>query len=163
MAKKALNYFLAERKCTLGKLAGKVVIQAQPTDRERVDFRSLCEEVARNTTFSPEEVAAVINLTTKIAKLHVEQGESVTLGDLGTLMPYFRSQTIEKGGDVKFNPLVHISNPVARLLPSRRYFELGHVSFEQVAAPAKKTKKAASSGESGSGNSSGGGSGFDGH
>lgn len=50
MAKKPLNFIVTEKKCKLGKLAGKTVLQAQPTECERIDFRELCEEVARSST-----------------------------------------------------------------------------------------------------------------
>lgn len=163
MAKKPLNFIVTEKKCKLGKFAGKTVLQAQPTERERVDFRELCEEIARNTTFSPEEVAAVINLMTKIAKVHVENGESVELGDLGTVRPSFRSVMIEKTPDAKFNAQQHITSASVEFLPSRKYFELRDVNFEQVQPRQKKgADKACANADAGGAQSPGGSSSSDG-
>ena len=83
MANRPLTYVLSERKATLGKLAGKTVIQAVPTGRKRIDHRSFCEEVGRATTFT----GAVLRLAAEIAKRHVENGDSVDFGDIGTLPP----------------------------------------------------------------------------
>jgi putative DNA-binding protein len=47
---------------------------------------------------------------------------------------------VEKG-KTEFNPNVHITKPVVRLSPSRKYFTLSGVSYERVEAPAKKTAK----------------------
>ena len=97
MANRPLAYVLTERKATLGKLAGKTVIQALPTGRKRIDHRSFCDEVARATTFTGAEVEAVLRLAAEIAKRHVENGDSVDFGDIGTLTPTFSSSLVEKG------------------------------------------------------------------
>lgn len=137
-----IQYSLRERVPGVGKLSGKTVYQAVPTGRKRISFRSLSEEVARNTTFAPEEVQAVINLMTKIAKAHVENGNIVEMGDLGTLTPSFKSVLVEKTerGEDAFNAHVHISKPTVRFRPNRQYFELRGVSYERVAPKPKSTK-----------------------
>ena len=84
MANKPLAYVLSERKANFGKLAGKTVIQARPTGRKRVDHRSFCDEVGRATTFTGAEVEAVLRLAAEIAKRHVENGDIVEFGDIGT-------------------------------------------------------------------------------
>lgn len=162
MSNKPIQYVLSERQSQVGKLKGKTVLQAIPTGRSRVSFRNLCTEISRNTTFAPEEVAAVINLMTKIAKVHVENGDIVELGDLGTLTPGFRSQVVEKTaeGDKAFNANVHITKPTVKFSPSRKYFELHDVSYERTEPKASsgKGKKPAGSGRSstlGGGSSSG--------
>ena len=48
-------------------------------------------------------------------------------------------QIVEKG-KAEFFPDIHITKPVVRLSPSRKYFTLSGVSYERVEAPAKKTK-----------------------
>ncbi len=48
MANRPLAYTLSERKATVGALAGKTVIQANPTGRKRIDHRTFFEEVARH-------------------------------------------------------------------------------------------------------------------
>ncbi|MDQ7737221.1 MULTISPECIES: histidinol phosphate phosphatase [Prevotella] len=139
MTNRPLAYTLTERKATVGKLAGKTVLQARPTGRKRVDHRSFCDEVGRATTFTGAEVEAVLRLAAEIAKRHVENGDIVDFGDIGTLCPSFQSKTVEKGKE-DFNPHVHITKPVVRLSPSRRYFTLTGVSYERVEAPAKKSE-----------------------
>lgn len=139
MANRPLAYVLSERKATLGKLAGKTVIQAVPTGRKRIDHRSFCEEVGRATTFTGAEVEAVLRLAAEIAKRHVENGDSVDFGDIGTLTPTF-SSLVEKGKE-EFNPTKHISKPAVRLQPSRRYFTLSGVSYERTEKTARAKSK----------------------
>ena len=137
MANRPLAYTLSERKATVNTLAGKTVIQANPTGRKRVDHRTFCEEVARATTFTGVEVEAVLRLAAEVARKHVENGDIVDFGDIGTLRPSFRSKLVEKGKET-FNAAVHITKPVVKLMPSRRYFTLTGVTYERVEAPAKK-------------------------
>ena len=118
-------------------MAGKTVIQASLTGRKRIDHRAFCEEVARATTFTGVEVEAVLRLAAEVAKKHVENGDIVDFGDIGTLRPSFRSKLVEKGKEV-FNAAVHITKPVVKLMLSRRYFTLTGVTYERVEAPAKK-------------------------
>ena len=73
MANKPLAYTLTERKATIGKMAGKIVLQARPTGRKRIDHRNFCDEVARATTFTGAEVEAVLRLAAEIAKRYVEK------------------------------------------------------------------------------------------
>lgn len=96
MANRPLAYTLSERKATVGALAGKTVIQANPTGRKRIDHRAFCEEVARATTFTGAEVEAVMRLAAEIAKKHVENGDIVDFGDIGTLRPSFQSKLVKK-------------------------------------------------------------------
>ena len=140
MANKPLAYTLTERKSSFGKMAGKIVLQARPTGRKRIDHRNFCDEVARATTFTGAEVEAVLRLAAEIAKRHVENGDIVEYGDIGTLTPSFQSKIVEKG-KTEFNPNIHITKPVVRLSPSKKYFTLTNVSYERVEAPAKKPKK----------------------
>ena len=137
MANRPIAYTLSERKATVGALAGKTVIQTNPTGRKRVDHRTFCEEVARATTFTGVEVEAVLRLAAEVARKHVENGDIVDFGDIGTLRPSFRSKLVEKGKEA-FNAAVHITKPVVKLMPSRRYFTLTGVTYERVEAPAKK-------------------------
>lgn len=123
-------------------MAGKIVIQARPTGRKRVDHRSFCDEVAHATTFTGAEVEAVLRLAAEIAKRHVENGDIVDFGDIGTLNPSFQSKLVEKGKE-KFNPNVHITKPIVHLAPSKKYFTLTGVSYEHVTVTDKASKKPA--------------------
>ncbi len=144
-----IQYVLHEQEATFGALKGKTIIQARATNRERIDHRNFCEEVARATTFTGAEVEAVLRLAAEIAKKHVENGDIVDFGDLGTLKPSFKSKQIEKGVE-EFNANVHILKPRVLLSPSRKYFELRGVSFERVEPKAKKKTSLGSATEEGS-------------
>ena len=134
MANRPIAYTLSERKATVGALAGKTVIQANPTGRKRVDHRTFCEEVARATTFTGVEVEAVLRLAAEVARKHVENGDIVDFGDIGTLRPSFRSKLMEKGKEA-FNTAVHITKPVVKLMPSRHYFTLTGVTYLNILSP----------------------------
>ncbi len=136
MANKPLQYVLVERKLNVGANAGKIVQIAHPTGRHRVNFRNFCERVAKSTTFNRQEVEAVINYATEIAKDIVANGDIVEFGDLGSLTPSFKSKAVPK--DEKFLVNVHIEKPVVRLNPSRKYFTLTDVTYEQVEPKPKK-------------------------
>lgn len=96
MANKPLQFVLVERKLNVGANAGKVVQIAQPTGRHRVSFRNFCERVAKSTTFNRQEVEAVLNYATEIARDIVANGDIVEFGDLGTLKPSFKSKLVPK-------------------------------------------------------------------
>ncbi len=96
--------------------------------------------MARATTFTGAEVEAVLRLAAEIAKKHVENGNIVDFGDIGTLKPSFKSIQVEKGVE-EFNANVHIVKPVVRLSPSKEYFELRGVSFERFERVEPQPKK----------------------
>lgn len=139
MANKSLQFVLVERKLNVGTNAGKVVQIAQPTGRHRVSFRNFCERVAKSTTFNRQEVKAVLNYATEIARDIVANGDIVEFGDLGTLKPSFKSKSVPKGE--VFNVQKHIEKPVVRLSPSKKYFTLTNVSYEQTMTKPKKGTK----------------------
>ena len=125
MAGKSLSYVLVERKLNVGPKGKQIMQIAQPTKRRRVDFESFCAQVARATTFTRQEVAAVLS-------------DIVEYGDLGTLKPSFKSKAVPKGE--KFKPNVHIEKAMVKLSPSPKYFTLNDVSYEQVSKSKKKSK-----------------------
>ena len=136
MANRPLQYILKLRKLKMRDKNNNEEVQiAVATGRERVDFRTLCNAVAKNTTFSPQEVGAVINQAIYTARDFVTNGDTVEFGDMGTLIPSFKSKAVPKG--TKFNPKEHILKPILRLVLSKKYFELNDVSYERVAKPAK--------------------------
>ena len=95
MANKAIQFILRIRKIALGKNKGKDMQVAVPTDRRRVDARNFFKAVAKNTTFSEREVAAVINEAVSTARDFVANGETVEFGDMGTLVPSFKSKIFQ--------------------------------------------------------------------
>lgn len=139
-----LNYTVRECKVSIGKFKGQYVKRAYPIFRQRVSLRTFCAEIADATTFTPGEVMGVLMRATTIAKRHVENGDNVVFGDLGTLSPSFKSQMIP-AGEV-FDAKKHISRPIVRLIPSRKYFVLENVSYERVNGRPSKKKPAESTG-----------------
>lgn len=101
MANKPLQYVLVGRKMNVGPQAGKIVQVAQPTGRQRVDFRGFCERVAKSTTFNRQEVEAVLNYATEIARDIVASGDIVDFGDLGMLKPSFKSKAVPQGEKIQ--------------------------------------------------------------
>ena len=93
----------------------------------------------------------MLRLAAEIAKRHVENGDIVEFGDIGTLTPSFKSVLVVKGQE-RFNPNVHITKPIVRLSPSRKYFTLTGVTYERVEVSAKKKKTTKPSGGDGTEN-----------
>lgn len=151
MANKPLQFVLTERKLSVGPQAGKTVQIARPTGRQRVDFRSFCERVAKSTTFNRQEVEAVLNYATEIARDIVANGDIVEFGDLGTLKPSFKSKAVPQG--TVFRAQEHIEKPVVLLSPSKKYFTLTDVSYERTEPKSKKVTKPASKPNEGGGSS----------
>ncbi|KGN85064.1 HU family DNA-binding protein [Porphyromonas gulae] len=139
MSNKPLQFVLVERKLNVGANAGKVVQIAQPTGRHRVSFRSFCERVAKSTSFNRQEVEAVLNYATEIARDIVANGDIVEFGDLGTLKPSFKSKAVPKGE--VFSIQKHIEKPIVRLNPSKKYFTLTDVCYERMTAKPKGNTK----------------------
>lgn len=125
---KTIQFVLAERNL-LGKDGQRRRVHvAVPTGRKRYDFRSFCSRVARATSFTSQEVAAVLNLSTEVAREIVSEGNSVEFGDLGTLRPTFKSKAVPLGE--KYRAQDHITCPKVKLTPSKKYFALEGVVFE---------------------------------
>ncbi|KGN79955.1 histidinol phosphate phosphatase [Porphyromonas gulae] len=139
MSNKPLQFVLVERKLNVGTNAGKVVQIAQPTGRHRVSFRSFCERVAKSTSFNRQEVEAVLNYATEIARDIVANGDIVEFGDLGTLKPSFKSKAVPKGE--VFSIQKHIEKPIVRLNTSKKYFTLTDVCYERMTAKPKGNTK----------------------
>lgn len=145
-ASKPIRYYLKARKQNdpknpKDKSKQRTVYQAIPTARGRIDFRDFCARVARSTTFNQQEVEAVINYATEIARELVANGDIVQFGDLGTLTPTFVSKVAPT--EEAFNAALNITQPKVRFAPSRKFFDLRAypgVHFDRVEAPTSKPK-----------------------
>lgn len=124
-----------------GKSVHKPMIVARPTGRKRLDFRSFCQRVAKGTSFTSHEVAAVLNYATEIAKDVVAEGDIVEFGDLGTLSPTFRSKAVPVGET--FRAQEHILAPKVRFRPNQKYFSLPTAYYEQVKTKSDLAKEEA--------------------
>lgn len=67
----------------------------------------------------------------EIVKKRVVNRGIVEFGAIGTLCLSFRRLIVEKGKE-EFNTNIHITNPVVRLTPLRKYFKLSGVCYERV-------------------------------
>lgn len=117
------------------------VFQAQVASRGRVKFRDFCSRVARGASFTQQEVEAVINYATEIAREIVANGSIVEFGDLGTLSPSFVGKVAVKAEE--FSVITHIARPKVCFRASRDYFDLRTypgVSFQRITAPVRKAK-----------------------
>lgn len=117
--------------------------QAIPASRGRIGFRDFCGRLSRGTTFTQQEIEAVINYATEMAREFVANGDIVDFGDLGTLIPTFKSKASKKLED--FNALTHITQPKVHFTPSRKFFDLRSypgVSFQRVEAPTPRKRGA---------------------
>lgn len=136
MGIKSIKYRVTKQRMGTGKYKGKTILMARATNRQRVSFRRLCEDVSTNTTFAPEELMAAIQMTFGTAKRYVQEGDSVELGDFGTLSPSIKSRAVpidESTEDERaFNPRTDIERAVVKFAPSRKYFTLEDVHFERV-------------------------------
>lgn len=134
MAFKKLQFVLTQHNL-IGKNGQRSMMQvAKATCRSKVDFRSFCERIGKSTSFTWQEIGAILNCATEIAKDIVAEGGIVEFGDLGTFKPSFKSKAIPVGE--KFRAQDHILSPKVNFVPNRRYFSLPPCSYEQV-----KTKK----------------------
>lgn len=82
---------------------------AHATGRKRTSVEDFSRLVADTTTFSRQEVRAVIDRMAEVAIRELNRGYSVELGDFGTLIPSFRSEAVPVG--VAFDPRKHIHSP----------------------------------------------------
>ena len=80
--------------------------------------------------------STVLNYATEIARDIVANGDIVEFGDLGTLKPSFKSKAVPKGKT--FRAQEHIEKPVVLLNPSKKYFTLTDVTYEQTSVRPKK-------------------------
>ena len=65
MAGKSLSYILVERKLNVEVRRQTDYADCTATNRRRVDFENFCAQVARATTFTRQEVAAVLSYSTE--------------------------------------------------------------------------------------------------
>lgn len=105
---------------------------AQATRRKRTSVEDFSRLVADTTTFSRQEVRAVIDRMAEVAIRELNRGYSVELGDFGTLIPSFRSVAVPVGEE--FNPRKHIHSPrvTMRMKPNFASSLLTNRSFSEL-------------------------------
>lgn len=117
-----IYYKLQQRKATLGKHQGKMVQVARPTNRKRITTTNFCRLVADGNTFDRHEVQAVMNRMAEVACRELQEGNSIEMGDFGTLSPTFKSVAVPEG--TEFNVSKHITKPRVRMRLKPRFATL---------------------------------------
>lgn len=132
---------------------------ARKTDSRKVTFEDFCERVGSATTYAPEEVDGMLNTLFAVCKDILKEGNSVSLGKLGTLMPELDRKSCETKEE--FDPASHIKGVYTTARLRRKFKRLEGVEYEQVDAGAFKLKASSSTG-TGGGSSEHGSEGEDG-
>lgn len=145
---------------------------ASPTVENRMNTRSVCKAVTRNTTTAPTELESSFNLVCDGIPPQLQTGNSVQLGSLGSLRLSFSSTGVDNIDD--FNAATMIKNVKVIFTPSKELmsaikeglsFENAGVvesGFTYASVRAYKDYQVSSRGEGGNpGGGSGSGSGED--
>ena len=105
---------------------------AIPTIVNSLNTRAVCKAVTRNTTVAPTELESSFNLVCDGIPTELQQGNSVRLGELGTLRLSFGSVGVEKIED--FNAATMIKNVKVIFTPSKELMSAikNGLSFENV-------------------------------
>lgn len=128
----AIKFRLNKRIIQLGKHKGKEMLFAQSVTSKKVSFQRFCEEVSDGSTVGTADVKAVIDRMVHVLRRHMEDGESVEVGELGTFSPTFGSDPVEVGE--RFDAHKHIRNPKISFRAKPAFQSLSQVSFEQISA-----------------------------
>lgn len=75
---------------------------ATPVPRPKLETQDLCRRAAGNTTLSPIEVQAVLDLLGRFVPHYLAQGYAIRLGNLGAFSLTFSSEGVEQPED--FHP-----------------------------------------------------------
>ena len=143
---------------------------AIPSVVNQLNTRAVCKVVTRNTTTAPTELESSFNLVCDGIPHELQQGNSVRLGELGTLRLSFGSQGVD---DVtKFDAATMMKNVKVIFTPSKELMTSikNGLSFENIGVVEEgftynsvkayqEYKVAARPGGSGGGGQQGGGSG----
>ena len=108
-----IYYKIQEQTLKVGKFKGNKVKIARATGRKRTSTEDFCKLVADSTTFNRHEVQGIMNRMAEIAQRELLRGNSIEMGDFGTLSPSFKSEAVPVGTD--FNVTKHIHSPRVRM------------------------------------------------
>lgn len=108
-----IYYKIQEQTLKVGKFKGERVKIARATGRKRTSTKDFCRLIADSTTFDRHEVQGIINRMAEVAQRELLRGNSIEMGDFGTLSPSFKSEAVPIGTD--FNATKHIHSPRVRM------------------------------------------------
>lgn len=103
---------------------------ANPIVRKAESVTAMTRAATENTSTAPTEMEAALTLWGNYARKRLLAGESVRVGDLGTLRVTFRSKGVESIDDVNANQMVY--DVRLKFTPSKEFREsiVNNISFE---------------------------------
>ena len=128
----AIKYRLVQRK-DLSKDAAPNAMKYYPqlVSSGRVELQKICEEVAEQSSLTSGDVKNCLDRLIHCITSHIEDGQTVAAGDLGTFSPVLRSEgcdTIDK-----FNAATMMRPPKIRYTPGKKLMEArGTVNYIRV-------------------------------
>lgn len=152
----AIKFRLNKRVVQLGKHKGKEMTFAQSVTSRKISFQRFCEEVSDGSTVGTADVKAVIDRMVYVLRRHMEDGESVEVGELGTFSPTFGSDPVMEGE--RFDAHKHIRDPKISFRAKPAFKNLSDVRFEQISAEEAAARDALSKKKAGKSTSSSQGS-----
>lgn len=105
---------------------------ATPISETPQTVKAMTRAATENTTTAPIEMEAALDLLGKHARLQLQQGHTVRVGDLGTLRVTFKSDGVEDVSD--FNAGTMIKNARLLFTPSKEFREsvLQDIQFQNA-------------------------------
>lgn len=103
---------------------------ANPIVRKAETVTAMTRAATENTTTAPTELEAALTLWGNYARKRLLAGESVRVGDLGTLRVTFRSKGVANINDVNANRMIY--DVRLKFTPSKEFREgiVNNITFE---------------------------------
>lgn len=111
-----LRFQVKSRKASIGKKKGQVLFFAHKQATRRMTLEQVEESISRSTTLTRGDVRAAIASLTDVVNEAIYRGDSVDLGDLGTLRVAVGVKQMDKGEDVNASTL---RKPQVRYTPKK--------------------------------------------
>lgn len=137
----AIKYRVLTREVLLGKDKGKKMQFAQSITSKKITFKRFCEEIADGSTVGSADVKEVLDRMVTVLRRHMQDGESVDCGELGTFSPTFGSSGVPVGED--FSAKASIRDPKISFRPKPAFKALTDVKFERISAEEEAARNAA--------------------
>lgn len=125
-----IRYKVIPRKNPIDK---SIKYYASTNDTQQVSFDQICEEVAHSSTATQADVKAVLNEIILYMQMHLLDGRSVNLGDLGSFHVTLKSQGETNKEDFTAANITNVMVRWTRPTKFRREFTpgIGSVRFKQ--------------------------------
>lgn len=111
-----LRFQVKSRKASIGKKKGQVLFFAHKQASRRITLEQVEESITRSTTLTRGDVRAAIASLTDVVNEAILRGDSVDLGDLGTLRVSVGAKQMDKEEDVNASTL---RKPQVRYSPKK--------------------------------------------